>query len=211
MPQPNETAAVFILLCICMASPLVSAESPSFNKDVVPVLTRFGCNAGGCHGKLSGQNGFRLSLRGYAPELDHETITREAFGRRINAASPEQSLLIRKAGNLVPHGGGQRLEIGGKAEQILTDWIAAGAPGPRTDEADLLRIEVAPESRTLSEGESHPLSVTAVYVDGQRQDVTWLTQFASSDSGVSVENLAALVRSSGCPGSSRRQVSHSYS
>ena len=180
----SQIAVLLCFACIGKATPADAAEPVSFNNDVVPVLTRFGCNAGGCHGKLAGQNGFRLSLRGYAPELDHATITREALGRRINAASPEASLLVRKAANLIPHGGGQRLESGGKAAQILTDWIAAGAPGPRTDEATLQRIDVSPSSSTLAAGESNQLTVTAVYSDGQRRDVTWLTQFASSDPGV---------------------------
>ena len=81
------------------------AEVPSFEDDVIPVLTRFGCNSGGCHGKLAGQNGFKLSLRGYAPELDYESIAREALSRRVNRAVPERSLLILKAINATPHGG----------------------------------------------------------------------------------------------------------
>ncbi len=180
----SQIAVLLSFACICIARSAVAAEPTSFNNEVVPVLTRFGCNAGSCHGKLAGQNGFRLSLRGYAPELDHATITREALGRRINAASPEESLLVRKAANLIPHGGGQRLEPGGKAAKILTDWIAAGAPGPRRDEATLQRIEVSPSGSTLAIGESSQLTVTAIDSDGQRRDVTWLTQFASSDSGV---------------------------
>ena len=180
----SQIAVLLSFACICIARSAVAAEPTSFNNEVVPVLTRFGCNAGSCHGKLAGQNGFRLSLRGYAPELDHATITREALGRRINAASPEESLLVRKAANLIPHGGGQRLEPGGKAAKILTDWIAEGAPGPRRDEATLQRIEVSPSGSTLAIGESSQLTVTAIDSDGQRRDVTWLTQFASSDSGV---------------------------
>ena len=190
----SQICLLLSLACTCMATPADAEDPVSFDNDVVPVLTRFGCNAGGCHGKLAGQNGFRLSLRGYAPELDHATITREALGRRINAASPEESLLVRKAANLIPHGGGQRLEPGGKAAQILTAWIAAGAPGPRTDEATLQRIEVSPSSSTLATGESDQLAVTAIYSDGQRRDVTWLTQFASSDSGVLDVAPSGLVK-----------------
>ncbi|MEJ7593720.1 MAG: DUF1549 domain-containing protein [Planctomycetaceae bacterium] len=190
----SRITVLMCLACICMAIPADAAEQTSFINDVVPVLTRFGCNSGGCHGKLSGQNGFRLSLRGYAPELDHATITREALGRRINAASPDESLLVRKAANLIPHGGGQRLEPGGKAAQILTDWIAAGTPGPRTDEATLLRIEVSPSSSTLANGDLNQLAVTAIYSDGQRRDVTWLTQFASSDSGILDVAPSGLVK-----------------
>ena len=85
------------LLWMVLASS-VRAEGPSFANDVMPVLTRFGCNSGGCHGKLAGQNGFKLSLRGYAPDADFESLARESQGRRINAVAPGESLLIRKAG-----------------------------------------------------------------------------------------------------------------
>jgi hypothetical protein len=175
----------FVAIVLVSATNGAAAESlPSFNNDVIPVLTRFGCNTGTCHGKLAGQNGFRLSLRGYAPDLDFETISREARGRRINLASPENSLLIRKATGRVPHGGGQRFEAGSVAERVLVDWIAAGAHGATNDEPRPRRIEVEPTAATLPIGASQPLRVTAVYDNGQRRDVTWLTQFASSDSGM---------------------------
>lgn len=64
--------------------PAKSHPAPSFLNDVQPILTRLGCNQGACHGKAAGQNGFRLSLRGYAPEWDYEWLTREHFGRRIH-------------------------------------------------------------------------------------------------------------------------------
>ena len=80
--------------------------APSFVNDVEPILTRLGCNAGSCHGKLAGQNGFKLSLRGFAPELDHIAITREARGRRIVKSRPRESLLLAKPLMRVPHKGG---------------------------------------------------------------------------------------------------------
>ena len=36
-----------------------------FQNDVIPLLSRLGCNSGGCHGKQSGQNGFKLSVFGF--------------------------------------------------------------------------------------------------------------------------------------------------
>ena len=83
-----------------------AGEAPSFTNDVLPVLTRHGCNAGGCHGKLAGQNGFRLSLRGYAPEADHAALATEEYGRRIGGLDPATSLLLAKATGELPHGGG---------------------------------------------------------------------------------------------------------
>src|SRR5437588_13085390 len=86
---------------------------PSFVNDVLPVLTRLGCNQGACHGKGAGQNGFRLSLRGYAPEWDHAWITREFAGRRVSRAVPEASLLLSKPLGQAPHEGGKLLTEGG--------------------------------------------------------------------------------------------------
>ena len=176
--------AFFVAMWSAVATGGQAAESsPSFNNDVIPVLTRFGCSAGTCHGKLAGQNGFRLSLRGYAPDVDFETLARESRGRRINLASPENSLLVRKAVGGAPHGGGQRFASDSPAARVLVDWIANGASGPVNDEPRVERIEVQPTAATLTMDESQSLRVTAVYDDEQRRDVTWLTQFASSDDG----------------------------
>src|SRR3954466_3969841 len=84
----------------------------TFERDIVPILTRAGCNAGACHGKARGQNGFQLSLVGFAPDFDYAAITQEARGRRVFPAAPEQSLLLQKPTAQVPHGGGRRLEPG---------------------------------------------------------------------------------------------------
>src|SRR5207245_4113398 len=89
------------------ASGTQERRPPAFLNDVMPLFTRFGCNQGACHGKGAGQNGFRLSLRGYAPELDHGWLTREFTGRRVNLAAPEQSLVLRKPLGLAPHEGGK--------------------------------------------------------------------------------------------------------
>ena len=89
-----------------------SGPAPSFVNDVVPVFTRYGCNQGACHGKGSGQNGFRLTLRGYAAELDFQCLTREFNGRRVCTDVPEESLLLRKPSGLVPHEGGKVFSVG---------------------------------------------------------------------------------------------------
>src|SRR5205823_6509338 len=122
--------------CALLASvpSLRAAETPSFVNDVVPLLTRLGCNQGACHGKGAGQNGFRLSLRGFAPEWDHEWLTREFGSRRLNRAAPEASLLLRKPSGQAPHEGGKLLIPGDRAYQVLLDWIRAGAPGPKQGE-----------------------------------------------------------------------------
>lgn len=153
----------------------------SFQRDVLPVLTKSGCNLGGCHGKLAGQNGFRLSLRGYAPEWDHEWITQEVNGRRIDFAFPEQSLLVEKASGGVMHEGGTRFRKGSRAWQTLVDWIAARAPGPVANEPMPVALEVTPGESVLQSGGSLTLKVMAREADGRTSDVTWLAQFFSND------------------------------
>ena len=34
-------------------------------------MTKMGCNSGPCHGATAGKNGFKLTLRGYDPEVDY--------------------------------------------------------------------------------------------------------------------------------------------
>ncbi|MHA3771763.1 DUF1549 domain-containing protein [Verrucomicrobiota bacterium sgz303538] len=154
---------------------------PSFKQEILPILTKTGCNAGGCHGKLSGQNGFRLSLRGYAPEWDHDWLTKEVNARRINFAFPEESLLVQKPVGGVMHEGGVRFKPNSRYYQTLVDWVAARAPGPLPDEPDVARLEVLPGDRELRPGQSQQLLVRAHYPDGKIQDVTWLAQFFSND------------------------------
>ncbi len=163
---------------------------PSFNDDVLPVLTRFGCNSGGCHGKLAGQNGFRLSLRGFAPDQDFEAIARESLGRRISPAAPDDSLLVLKATGRSPHGGGKRFAVDSPAARILSEWIRNGMPTPAdhgrgvraTDEAVPVRLEIAAAKQVLAVGESVPLeSDRGVLQFGHRRDITQLTIFTSGD------------------------------
>ena len=182
-PLRSFIAVLSALIVLVLASS-VRAEAPSFANDVMPVLTRFGCNSGGCHGKLAGQNGFKLSLRGYAPDADFESLARESQGRRINAVAPSESLLIRKAVGALPHGGGQRFKVGSPAEKVLLDWIVAGTPGPKVGDPLVERLEIEPLVATLKLDESRPIQVTAVYSDGQKRNVTWMTQFASNNSGI---------------------------
>ncbi len=175
---------LFVGLIVTSSSHRAGAEVPSFEDGVIPVLTRFGCNSGGCHGKLAGQNGFRLSLRGYAPDADYDSLVREALARRVNQASPELSLLVLKGTNATPHGGGQRLQPDSPGANLLTEWIRAGMPGSKNDLAKLIRIELTPSEQSLVIGETLPLQVTAIYDDGKRRDVTWLAQFTSRDSAM---------------------------
>ena len=206
LPYPLALGTVCFLASLAVATvPAARAADPStsppasisFLNDVQPVLTRFGCNSGGCHGKLAGQNGFRLSLRGFAPDWDHQWLARESRGRRLNPASPELSLLLRKAVGDLPHGGGQRFDRGSEAYRLLSAWIAAGAPGPVAADPVLERLETEVSTTTLAIGQSQAVRVFAVYSDGQRRDVTWLVRFDSQDAGaleVTVDGVARALR-----------------
>ena len=192
-PTRVGIAVLSALLLMGLAS-TARAEGPSFANDVMPVLTRFGCNSGGCHGKLAGQNGFKLSLRGYAPEGDFESLARESQGRRVNPLAPAESLLLRKAVGALPHGGGKRFAVGSPAEKVLLDWIIAGTPGPKVGDPAVERLEIEPLAATLKLNESRPIQVTAVYSNGQKRDVTWMTQFASNNSGILEVSDAGVVQ-----------------
>lgn len=174
-----------VLLALVVPGSLPAAEPVSFVNDVVPVLTRLGCNQGACHGKGSGQNGFRLSLRGYAPELDHFTLTREFLGRRCDPTQPDNSLLLRKITGATAHEGGKLTDAASPAYAILRDWVAQGVPGPKKDERRLEALRVtADRTAGLKPGEAGRLKVEARYSDGATRDATWLAKFESNDAGV---------------------------
>jgi hypothetical protein len=160
------------------------AKEFSFATRILPVLTKAGCNAGACHGAATGQGGFKLSLLGYDPEHDHEVITREFGGRRIDLGAPERSLLLRKPTRQLEHEGGWRIKRDSAAYRTLLGWIAAGAPyGSR--ELQVTRISVEPAGGLLlMPGQSRLLKVTAHLSNGSIQDVTQLALFNSNDDGV---------------------------
>jgi hypothetical protein len=182
------------LLAILFSQPPQTPQLPSFLNDILPLLTRHDCNSGGCHGKLAGQNGFRLSLRGYAPEADFESLTRESRGRRVNAAAPESSLLVAKANGSIAHAGGRRIQPGSAGEKLLIDWIRGGMPGPDPSTPALQRLDISPTSAVLRPGEQVRITATAHYSDGQSRDVTWLARFASGDPSLLDVDPTGLVQ-----------------
>ena len=186
------------LLCCWAVGPVPTGVSPggppSFLHDVLPVLTRYGCNQGACHGKGAGQNGFRLSLRGYAPELDHAWITREFAARRIVLPDPDASGLLQKPSGRAMHEGGKLFDAHSRAYRLLRDWIAAGATGPKTEEARLVRVDVYPTHWHAQVGQTQQLRVEATYSDGRCRDVTWLSKFESADAGQVSSDADGQVR-----------------
>jgi hypothetical protein len=191
-----------VSLSVCLSACAVRAEppdgvpgkAPSFLNDVMPLYTRLGCNAGSCHGKGSGQNGFRLSLRGYAPELDYNYLTREYQGRRVCKTEPEDSLLLRKPAGLAAHEGGKLFGTDSREYRVFLDWIKAGAPGPSKSDPAICGLSVEPARRILRPGDEEQLAVRAEYSDGSSRDVTWLSRFDSNDAGMALVDASGKVR-----------------
>ena len=156
----------------------------NFTNDINPLLTRLGCNSGSCHGKSTGRGGFRLSLFGHHPEWDFEWIVRGGRGRRIFAAAPDQSLLLRKPTMQMPHGGGRRMSVDSDAYRLLRRWVSEGAVWRRRPAAGLVRIEVFPGEATIRSGQPQQLAVTAVYEDGTTRDVTRVVELRTNDSSL---------------------------
>jgi Protein of unknown function (DUF1549)/Protein of unknown function (DUF1553) len=182
--MPRQSFPILLICALWLPAVVAAAPPPSFVNDVVPILTRQGCNQGSCHGKNAGQNGFRLSLRGYAPENDYRWITREFNGRRLETGVPERSLLLTKPTAQAPHQGGKLFDIGSREYQVLLDWIKAGAPGPQKDDARLVKLDLRPGKQTLRVGDTVSLQAEATFSDGSMRDVTWLTRLESNDPGL---------------------------
>jgi hypothetical protein len=162
----------------------VTVPRVAFTTDVSPSLTKFGCNSGGCHGKDTGQNGFKLSLLGYEPAEDYEAMVLEARGRRIFPASPEKSLLLLKATGTVPHGGGRLITPDSEDYVLLRRWVEQGAPPPRHDDPVVQRVEIEPGDSVLSRNARVSLRVRASLSDGSTRDVTRLALFESNEPDV---------------------------
>ncbi len=173
---------ILLWLCSSNAALLQAAESPSFQRDVMPVFFRAGCNAGTCHGSSRGKDGFMLSLFGYDPQGDYYRLTEEMLGRRVNLATPTESLLLLKSTGSVPHTGGKRFSTDSPYYQTLLRWIEAGAPNDAADVPVPVEIALEPSHMQFTVGdEPVPTRVLARYSDGSSRDVTELALFQSNN------------------------------
>ncbi len=178
----------------------VPSEQISFELDVQPILAAHGCNAGPCHGKQRGQNGFQLSLLGFDSDFDFEAIARQARGRRLTIREPESSLLVLKATAEVPHGGGQKIEPDSNAYRILVDWIRQGARRRIDGEAELVAVELEQTEFTLRPKSESDLRVTAHYTDGASRDVTHLATYLSNDAAITAVDASGHLQAGPIPG-----------
>ncbi len=165
----------------------------SFINDVLPVLSKAGCNAGACHAKPDGQNGFKLSVFAYDPKSDYGKIVKDDRGRRIFPAAPEESLLLKKPTLAVEHQGGQRFERGSEPYQTILKWIELGMPYSHTNDATLVDIKVFPAERRYQKEATQPLIVEATYSDGTVKDVTDLADFNSTEKEMAKVDERGLV------------------
>jgi len=166
----------------------------AFATDVVPILTKLGCNSGGCHGKSTGQNGFKLSLLGFVPSDDHESMVKEARGRRVFAGDPDSSLLLQKATGRVPHGGGRRLGIGSADYQVLANWIRQGAAAPRAGDPVLVELTMTPTRGVLPANATEQLKLVAEFSNGVRRDVTRQALYLSNEPEIGGVGRSGQIR-----------------
>ena len=172
----------------------------SFEQQIIPVLTKTGCNAGGCHGKSGGQNGFALSVFGHDPGSDYEAIVRNGRSRRVTPAMPDHSLLIRKATAQVPHGGGRRIELHSALYRRFSRWVVEGAPFSSPKVKPIVAIEVEPQHRVLYADGAQQLRVTGIDSTGTRRCVTTEAEYVSNAETIGSVDGRGWVQVSDLPG-----------
>lgn len=176
--------------------PVAAAERPvSFVNDVMPVLTKAGCNVGVCHAKAGGgQNGFQLSLLGFEPPEDFDHLVREGRGRRLSYGAPDRSLLLLKASGQVPHGGGVRLATSSESYALLSDWIRQSGTFDGDTAPKLVSFEIQPQRGAIKRHAEQQLKALARYSDGSVRDVTGLALYESNDRAMAEVTDHGLVK-----------------
>ncbi|NQV25458.1 MAG: DUF1553 domain-containing protein [Rhodopirellula sp.] len=192
------------VIAVVLASPVFGndVDQPvSFVNDVMPVLSKAGCNVGVCHAKAGGgQKGFQLSLLGFEPAEDYESLVKDGQGRRLFPAVPEQSLILRKASGQTPHGGGIRLARDSAGYATLRRWIQQGTPYGTDAEPQLVSVEVQPERGQIKMSGEQQLVAMARYSDGSSRDVTELALYESNSEAMASVSERGFVQVQDIPG-----------
>jgi hypothetical protein len=178
----------------------------NFERHILPILTRYGCNNGSCHGKAGGQNGFALSLLGFEPLDDFQRLVSEGRGRRIFPGQPDKSLLLLKPTGKTAHGGGLRLPATTTSYNVLRRWIAQGTPFGNPNDPQVSRIEVFPAVQTMPVRAEQQLAVVAHYTDGSTEDVTGMAYYESNTKALAQVSRTGLVSTLGLTGSASVMV-----
>ena len=172
----------------------------NFANQIIPVFSKYGCNASGCHGKAEGQNGFKLSVFGFDPQADYQALTMEGRGRRLFFAAPEKSLLLRNASGMTPHGGGTLVSPDGPEYRLLKTWIGLGVPFGSEKDPTLVGIQVEPQARQVAMLQNQQLRVTAEWSDGSRRDVTAMATYQVNKDSLASVDKRGHVRIGQVPG-----------
>ncbi|HEX3657819.1 MAG TPA: DUF1549 and DUF1553 domain-containing protein [Pirellulales bacterium] len=178
-------------------SGIVAAPVVSFTEQVVPILSKAGCNAAACHASQHGKGGFKLSVFGYAPDEDYAAIVRDRQGRRVNQLDPEQSLILLKPTLTIPHGGNRRIAYGSVDYDILRNWLASGAQPPKKDDPLVTAVSVFPAKRLGKIGLTQQLRVEATYSNGTKRDVTPWAKFDSMDDSIVTVSQSGMFKAIG--------------
>jgi hypothetical protein len=201
VPQSDGTATITARSAQGVAGTLRAAvvhfgndPQVNFPNQIVPIFTKLGCNSGGCHGKASGQNGFRLSLLGFEPTEDFEHLVKEGRGRRLFPAAPDRSLLLTKPTGQAPHGGGTRLDVDSHSYRLMRRWILQGMPYGNDTDPTVARIEVFPAERTMPANGEQQLLVIAHYTNGVTEDVTSTVKFEANNPEMAEVGVTGLVK-----------------
>jgi len=168
-----------------------------FSRQIVPLISKAGCNMGACHATQYGKGGFKLSVFGYDPNADYAAIVRDRQQRRLSFLDPAASLLLKKPTMQVPHGGGQRLKKNSVDYRVLRAWIADGAPGPNRKTPKVTDLSVTPKRRVGQTGLTQQLRVVATYSDGGHRDVTTWVRFDSMDESLLHVDQQGFVKTIG--------------
>jgi len=156
-------------------------DKVDFERHVMGLLSRMGCNMGACHGSFQGKGGFYLSLFGYSPDKDHQAISRDQGGRRINVVNPDQSLLLLKATGQVPHGGGTRFNKDSFQYKVIRRWIAEGARW-EAGSGNMTKVEIEPSQHVFkAPNETKKLKVWATFANGDRLEISQFSDFRVND------------------------------
>ena len=168
-------------------------EKVDFERHIMGLFGRMGCNSGSCHGSFQGKGGFRLSLFGYEPEKDYLAVTREGLARRVIASDPDNSLLLLKATGQVEHGGAVRFSKDTWQYRVFKEWMQEGGRWTKGS-GDVKKITITPPEYAFKKpGESVELKVTATFADGSNADITAFCDFRTNDDAVAeVSNLGEI-------------------
>jgi hypothetical protein len=175
-----------------------AADIPvSFSREIVPILTKAGCNQGACHGAQHGRGGFKLSLLGFDPAFDYPQIVQSAEGRRVVLSDPERSIILLKPTLTMEHKGGERFKVHSREYNFLKNWLEDGAPEPNAKDPLVTGLEIWPAKRILVPGEQQQILVKATWQDGRTEDVTAVAQFDSLNEAVAAVDANGLVTAKG--------------